>query len=768
MKKRGFTLIELLAVIVILAIIALISVPIILNIIGSVQEESLSVIKGNMEKAAELYVFANLDEFNLKEGEKEYIQLSQLEENYLKKVNNPAGSDACEGYVKVEKIDGNLSYSAYLDCGDGQNLLVNSSYVNYGGDYLDNFNSIKKTTDGGYIVVGHTNSTSYSGNNNKGDNVNDDAVIVKYDSNGIEQWSRNFGGSSTDRFYDIVEVNDGYVVVGQTNSKDGDLTGLETGDHNSLLVKYNKQGIVVTKKILFTRNGTSGSTANNILYHDGYYYVGGNSRGVNGLGGNLMYLSVYDSDFNHVGASTYGGTRASRLLSMKINSNGNIMLVGFSSSVDGEMADIKIGAVAITDAVMFEVDKDTRNIISKGIFGGTDGTDNFNDIVEVSDGYVIVGNSGSTDHDMQGLNMGGTDAFVAKYSKTPDANGILPKLWTKVIGGSNGDILRKIVKNGNELVMIGESNSIDADLSGITKANNEYYDGLVVKMDLNGNILTKKTYGGSKSDYLSDIIIDENKLVIIGRSFSTDGDIEPFNLGNSDAIMINLDLNLNPINNFQLKTLLKSVPKELVKNYGNDIPLPSNKDDFNLYTTNDATKDLNGWCTTAPYINPNANYNYVNCLYPFDDANIKLLHNDVLRLSNNINIDVENNSNWIRLYLYFGNMNQVSLDNFKITFLDEEAVTVRQAVELGYIEPLALIGSVSSGATYFFENVYNIIEGTSTGIGNYPSTYLLIKPKNKKLVNISFDSTKKAEITAIASITIEELRNFDISLTRAQ
>lgn len=59
MKKKGFTLIELLAVIIILAIIALITVPIILNIVETSRKESFKDSALSVFSSAELYLFSN-------------------------------------------------------------------------------------------------------------------------------------------------------------------------------------------------------------------------------------------------------------------------------------------------------------------------------------------------------------------------------------------------------------------------------------------------------------------------------------------------------------------------------------------------------------------------------------------------------------------------------------------------------------------------------------------------------------------------------------
>ncbi|MDD3392985.1 MAG: type II secretion system protein, partial [Bacilli bacterium] len=534
-KREGFTLIELLAVIVILAVIALILTPQILGVINEAKEGSLEVTKKSIIKASELYVVSNIEDFTLDVGEKAYIQLSELEDGYIKSIKNTSG-ESCVGYVKVDKTQEDYDYTVYLDCGNGENLLVDSSYVNYGGDYLDEFQDVIETSDGGYLAVGYSNSTTFSDNTRYGDTLNYDAIIVKYDSNGLEEWSHNFGGTSNDYFYSVIDDGSGYVVVGESQSQDEDMEAITTVAYNSVLVKYNYSGGVMSEKLV-TGTSKSSTTSKKVLYSNGYYYVIGFGRNVLSSGAQLQYLVKYDSNFDEVWTKTYGGTYIAWAYNAIINSDGDIVIVGASSSTDNEMADIKIGIQGDRDAIIFVIDNDAGTIINKGAFGGTDGEENFYDVVEVSDGYVVIGASSSTDTDMSLLSKGSTDAIVVKYSKTANENGVLPIEWKKVIGGSNDDVFKNIGIYNNSLYLIGYSNSIDDDLESITKNNNEYYDGFIVKMDLNGNVITKTTYGGSKSDYFYNSVLINNTIVLVGSSFSTDGDMESFNLGNSDAIM---------------------------------------------------------------------------------------------------------------------------------------------------------------------------------------------------------------------------------------
>ena len=88
----------------------------------------------------------------------------------------------------------------------------------YGGENFEAGRSLQQTSDNGYIIIGHTESFG---------NGNNDAYLLKTDSQGNELWSRTYGGSGTDQGRHIVETLDqGYIISGYTDSMDqqGDLT----------------------------------------------------------------------------------------------------------------------------------------------------------------------------------------------------------------------------------------------------------------------------------------------------------------------------------------------------------------------------------------------------------------------------------------------------------------------------------------------------------------------------------------------------------------
>lgn len=79
----------------------------------------------------------------------------------------------------------------------------------FGGREDDVGMSVLQSRDGGYIVAGRTASFERGG---------DDIWLLKTDSLGGEQWNKTFGGNQDDAGFQVVEIADGYALVGRTES----------------------------------------------------------------------------------------------------------------------------------------------------------------------------------------------------------------------------------------------------------------------------------------------------------------------------------------------------------------------------------------------------------------------------------------------------------------------------------------------------------------------------------------------------------------------
>lgn len=98
---------------------------------------------------------------------------------------------------------------------------------NYGGNNTDAVESVKQTTDGGYIVAGYT--TSFGAGEG-------DSYVIKVDPFGDTLWTRIYGGSSFDDANSVQQTTDGgYIVAGYTES-------FGAGAQDVMLTKLNSSG----------------------------------------------------------------------------------------------------------------------------------------------------------------------------------------------------------------------------------------------------------------------------------------------------------------------------------------------------------------------------------------------------------------------------------------------------------------------------------------------------------------------------------------------
>ncbi|MBO9563688.1 MAG: hypothetical protein J7621_12980 [Niastella sp.] len=117
----------------------------------------------------------------------------------------------------------------------------------YGGRGSDIPYDIQITRDGGYIVAGSTSSVDGDVANKRGQLT--DYWAIKLNANGSLEWQKTFGGSRADAAYAIQVVNDGYLILGESHSADGDITNSKGGG-DCWIVKTDKMGSLIWQKAL--------------------------------------------------------------------------------------------------------------------------------------------------------------------------------------------------------------------------------------------------------------------------------------------------------------------------------------------------------------------------------------------------------------------------------------------------------------------------------------------------------------------------------------
>jgi len=297
------------------------------------------------------------------------------------------------GYIVVGETE---SYGAgYQDIyliktdGDGNTDWSHT----YGG--LDNEfgNSVQQTSDGGYIIVGYTFSYGVGST---------DVYLIKTDGNGNVSWSKTYGGTSQDYGNSVWQTSDGgYIITGVTES-------YGAGIEDVYLIKTDGNGNVSWSK---TYGGTSYEYGNSVQQtSDGGYIIAGytNSFGEN------FYLIKTDGNGDTTWTKTYGGTSDDYGCEVQQTSDGGYIIVGYTNS---------FGA-GIEDVYLIKTDGNGNVSWNRTFGGGSDEAGN--SVKQTSDGgYIIAGytesyGAGYLDFYLIKTNANGSVAVEEDIISTPE------------------------------------------------------------------------------------------------------------------------------------------------------------------------------------------------------------------------------------------------------------------------------------------------------------------------------------------------------------
>ena len=205
-----------------------------------------------------------------------------------------------------------------------------------GGSNFDAAQSIMQTSDGGYLVIGQTESNDGDVSNHQG---NVDFWVVKLGKAGDIEWQNAMGGSGLDVGRHVQETSDGYTVFGYAGSNDGQVTG-HHGLFDFWIVHLNKTGALIWQKIL---GGSDGDWLySGALTSDNGYLVAGTTRSFDGdvinpdQGQNVWIVKLNEAG-EQIWQKTIGGSKAESCLTIIATSDGGFALAGKSSSNDGDV-----------------------------------------------------------------------------------------------------------------------------------------------------------------------------------------------------------------------------------------------------------------------------------------------------------------------------------------------------------------------------------------------------------------------------------------------
>lgn len=241
----------------------------------------------------------------------------------------------------------------------------------FGGPAFDFANKVKKTTDGGYVICGLTNSIG-AGNN--------DGYLVKTDSSGNMQWQQTYGDSGIQEIEDIILTSDGgYAMLGISVSGN-------TQYYDMWLIKTDAMGTLQWSQVI----GGIGYEIGNALQQtpDGGYVLCGQtySSGVVNGGGSFSgdYIMIKTDAIGNVQwQKTYGGPGVDEAHHVCLTPDGGYMLIGDADTVNTR-------ALGQTDIWLVKTNSTGDTLWTK-TYGGTK-KDGGKTVELTSDGgYILAG-----------------------------------------------------------------------------------------------------------------------------------------------------------------------------------------------------------------------------------------------------------------------------------------------------------------------------------------------------------------------------------------
>ena len=358
--------------------------------------------------------------------------------------------------------------------------------------------SVEQTDDGGFIVVGSKSTSLF------GIRSNQDVWLIKLDESGTLMWERSFGGLGDDMGSSVQQTSDGgYIITGETES-------YSQGKNDVWLIRTDEQGNTLWDKTFGHEDFDSGATVRQTS-DDGFILVGwGDQSG--GAKGKVLVIKL-NHDGNLDWESLFGEIGHNYADDILETSDNSYIVLG-SSFIPKEGTGYDVWLIKIdTKGDMIWEKKYDR---SKSDHGWS--------LASTKDGgFIIVG---ETDH--------GNDEDKVWVIKT-DYNGTL--LWDKTFEGRGFSVQQ--TSDGGFIIAGSTMNPSRFDFS----------NALLMKIDGNGDLEWRRTFGGVKPDFFFDVqqTLDDGYI-------ATGYSIQLFYWLGSDLIILKTDSEGN-------------APKQFIRNF---------------------------------------------------------------------------------------------------------------------------------------------------------------------------------------------------------
>ncbi|MBM4432470.1 MAG: hypothetical protein FJ025_00505 [Chloroflexi bacterium] len=339
----------------------------------------------------------------------------------------------------------------------------------FGGVNADGSRSVQQTADGGYIISGYTSSYGAGFN---------DVYLIRTDANGYEVWEQTFGGEKVDSGYSGQLTTDGgYIIVGETQSFSSgysDLWLIKTDPYGGKLWDKTFGGLIpewgwsvqqttdggyiisgtvalIRMDIWLIKTDASGTQLWNNAFsggsiqaissvhetEDGGYIIVGDS--LSPETGTDIWLIRTDSNGKKMWERKLGGSDYDYPHSFQQTADGGYIIVGETKSYGAGDADVWLIKTDRTGYKMWDK-----------TFGGEQRDSGYSVQQTADGGYIVVGET---------KQYGADEADVWLIKVDSDGN----KEWDKTFGGKQRDIGYSVQQTADGgYIIAGETESYGA------------------------------------------------------------------------------------------------------------------------------------------------------------------------------------------------------------------------------------------------------------------------------------------------------------------